>query len=232
VLDAFLNESIQEAVVKRVIPRVAAAIAAIVLIPAAAQAQTAGRFSVAGTLDYARITDDESFLGSGLGAAGTFGWRVTDATALEIEVGRTRHVRDLDLYAVAHDQQGRPEPIPYTQRWQGTATFAIASIAHSFGSGSVRPVVWGGGGLMTHGGTLRGPVTAPQVPPGFTLQPGDADTRRGASANALTIDGGAGVDVRVASRVTLRPFAGLRLANTGNFGPKYVIRTGVRICFQ
>lgn len=217
---------------KKVTPRLAAAIAAMALIPGAASAQTPGRWSVAGTLDYARITDDESFLGSGVGAAGTLGWRLSDRTSLELEVGRTRHVRDLDLYAVVHDAQGRPEPIPYTQRWQGTATFAIASIARRFGSGPVRPVVWGGAGMMTHGGTLRGPVAAPQVPPGFTLQPGDADTRRGASSNALTVDGGAGVDIRVASRVTLRPFAGLRLANTGNFGPKYVVRTGVRVGFQ
>lgn len=218
---------------KRFSPGIAAAIAAIALIPAAAQAQPApGRFSVGGTLDYSRITGEESFLGSGLGAAGTFGWRFTDATALEVEVGRTRHVRDLDFHAVVTDAQGRTEAIPYTQRWQGTATFALASVAHTFGSGAVRPVVWGGGGLMTHGGTLRGPVNFPQVPPGFTLQPGDGDTQRGASSHALTIDGGLGVDIRVASRVTLRPFAGLRLANTSGVGPKYVVRTGIRVGFH
>lgn len=212
--------------------RLAAVIAAVAGVPALASAQPAGRFSVAGGVDYARITDDESFLGSGLGVAGTVGWRFTDATSLEVEVGRTRHVRDLDFFAVVHDARGNVDAIPYTQRWQGTATFAIASVAHTFGSGSIRPVVWGGGGLMTHGGTLRGPVVAPQVPPGFTLQPGDAGTAKGGPSHALAIDGGVGVDVRVAPRVMLRPFAGLRLANTGGVGPKYVIRTGVRVGFQ
>jgi hypothetical protein len=210
----------------------AVAVAVIGLIPTTARAQSNSRFTIGGVVDYARITDDESFLGSGVGAAGSFGWRFTDATSLEVEVGRTRHVRDLNLYAVAHDAQGRPEAFPYTQRWQGTSTFVVASVAHAFGSGSVRPVVWGGGGFMTDGGTERGPVIVPQIPAGFTLQPGDLETHRGASSHALTADGGIGVDVRVAPRVTLRPFAGVRLANTANVGPKYVVRTGVRIGFQ
>ena len=92
-------------------------------------------------------------------------------------------------------------------------------------------MVWGGAGWMSHGGTRRGPVVAPQVPPGFTLQPGDAETRQGASSKAAVADGGVGVELRVAPRITVRPFAGFRLANTGDGGPKYVIRTGVRIGF-
>ena len=155
-----------------------------------------------------RITDDESFLGSGIGASGSVGWRFTDATSLEIEAGRTRHRRDLGLFAVVRDAQGRTDAIPYTQRWEGTATFVVASVAHTFGSGSVRPVVWGGGGVMTHGGTVRGPVIAPQVPPGYTLQPGDADTRRGSKSNGLVADGGIGVDVRVARAGDAAPVRG------------------------
>lgn len=209
-----------------------AAIATIALTARGGYAQPSPRFSVGGTLEYARITDDESFLGAGIGGAGHVGWWMTDATALEIEAGRTRHVRDFGLFAVVRDAQGRTEAIPYTQRWQGAATFVIASVAHTFGSGPVRPVLWGGGGLMTHGGTLRGPVVAPQIPPGFTLQPGDADTRRGASTKAMAIDGGFGLDIRVAPRVILRPFAGLRLVNTENVGPKYVVRSGLRVGFR
>lgn len=210
----------------------AAAIAAIALAPRPGHAQSAGRFSGGGTIEYARITEDDGFLGAGFGGAGHAGWWLTDATALEIEVGRTRHIRDLGLFAVVRDGQGRTEAVPYTQRWEGTATFVVASIAHAFGSGAVRPVVWGGVGAMTHGGTSRGPLTAPQAPPGFSLQPGDGDTRRGASSNGLTLDGGFGFDVRVAPRVTLRPFAGLRLVNTGNVGPKYIVRSGVRVGFR
>jgi hypothetical protein len=46
------------------------------------------------------------------------------------------------------------------------------------------------------------------------------------------MDGGGGVDIRLAGPVTIRPFAGLRLVNTGNFGPKYIIRTGARIAVR
>ena len=204
---------------------------------AAAMAQTAraqgpGRIGVGGTIDYARMTDDESLLGDGFGGAASVRWRFTEATALELEVGRTRHRRDFDTFAVAQDAQGRIQPIAYTRRWEGTATFVIASVAHTFGSGSVRPVLWGGGGLMFDGGTRRGPVVAPQPPPGFSLEPLGFATEQGASSKALVADGGAGVEVRVASRVTVRPFAGLRLTSAEQVGPKYIVRTGVRIGFQ
>lgn len=208
------------------------AIGVVAVMPAMAGAQPTGRIGLAGTIDYARMTDDESLLGSGIGAAGSVRWRITGATGLEVEVGRTRHVRDLNLFAVAHDAQGRFEPVPYTARWEGTATFLVASVAHSFGAGRARPVLWGGGGFMSHGGTRRGPVAAPQPPPGFSLQPGDAQTRQGADSKALLADGGFGIDVRVAPRITVRPFAGLRLTSAGQIGPKYIVRTGVRIGFQ
>jgi hypothetical protein len=211
---------------------VAVAVVTLCLVPRAGSAQPNRRLLAGGSIEYARITDDESFLGSGLGAAGTVGWRFTDATSLEVEAGRTRHRRDLGLFAVARDAQGRLDALPYTQRWEGTATFVVASVAHAFGSGSVRPVVWGGGGFMRHGGTVRGPVVAPQVPAGFSLQPGDAETRRDGKSHGMVADGGFGVDVRVAPRITLRPFAGLRLTNTDNVGPKYVVRTGIRVGFQ
>lgn len=199
--------------------------------PCPAGAQDARKLSITGAIDYTRITDDESFLGAGLGGAGGIQWRLTDATAVEVEIGRARHVRDLGSFAVAQDAQGRLTPIPYTRRWQGTATFVIASISHAFGAGRAQPVIWGGGGLMSHGGTRRGPVVAPQVPAGYTLQPGELDTVEGRSTTALTFDGGTGLDVRIAEKIAVRPFVGLRFSRTGNFGPKYIIRSGVRIGF-
>jgi hypothetical protein len=206
---------------------------AIVLgISGPAMAQSPGRLGVAGTIEYARITDDESLLGSGIGGAGSARWRLTDSTGLEFEAGLTRHVRDLHLFAVARDAQGRLEPVPFTERWEGTATFVIASVAHTFGSGRARPVAWGGGGLMSHGGTRRGPVIAPQAPPGFSLQPGDGQIRQGASSKAAVADGGFGVEIRVAPSITVRPFAGLRLTSAEQVGPKYIVRTGVRVGFQ
>ena len=201
-------------------------------MPGVARAQSTGRLSAAGTIEYARITDDESLLGAGIGGAGGVAWRLTDATALEIEAGRTRHVRDFHRVAVAVDGQGGFQQVPLVQRWEGAGTFVIASVAHAFGSGRARPVLWGGGGVMSHGGTRRGPVALPQVPPGFALQPLDTETIEGESSRALVADGGAGLEVRLAPRVSVRPFVGVRFANTGNVGPKYVIRTGVRVGFR
>jgi hypothetical protein len=43
------------------------------------------------------------------------------------------------------------------------------------------------------------------------------------------MDGGAGVDIDLGDRLVLRPFAGLRLVDTGNVGPKYILRGGARI---
>ena len=206
-------------------------IAVVVAISRPANAQSSGRLGFAGSIDYSRITDDESLLGDGLGGAASVLWRFTEATGLEVEVGLTHHVRDLGLFAVAQDAQGRIEPVPYTRRWEGTATFVVASVAHTFGSGRARPVLWGGGGFMSHGGTRRGPVVAPQAPPGFALQPLGLETQEGASSNALVADGGIGIDVRVAPKISVRPFAGLRLTSAEQVGPKYIVRGGVRIGF-
>jgi len=195
-------------------------------------AQPSGRLSATGTIEYARITEDDGYLGAGFGGAGGLQFRLTDATSVELEVGRERHVRDLGFSAVAYDAQGRPEPFPFTERWEGTATFVLGLVSHTFGSARVRPVVWGGGGLMAHGGTSRGPLTFPQVRPGFTLQPGSLDSRTGRSSTALVVDGGIGADVRLTDRLTVRPFGGLRLANTGNVGPKYIVRSGARIAYR
>ena len=82
---------------------------------------------------------------------------------------------------------------------------------------------------MHHGGTSSILVSTPQIPPGYTLQEGELITGRGPGSDALVVDGGAGVEVNLTDRVGVRPFAGLRLVSTGNFGPKYIIRGGVRL---
>jgi hypothetical protein len=214
----------------------ASAFAIVLALPQALLAQPNGRVSVVGTIEHARITEDDGYLGAGFGGAGGLQFHLTDATSVEIEIGQEKHVRDLGFFALAYGSQGRQGPFqafPYTERWEGTATFVLALISRTFGSARARPVIWGGGGLMSHGGTLRRPLTLPQVPPGLALQPGDEpETRRGSRSNAFAMDGGVGVDVRFTNRITARPFAGLRLVNTGNFGPKYVIRSGARIGFH
>lgn len=206
--------------------------AAVVIIcrpPQALSAQSDGSLSVVGTVEHTRITEDDGFLGDGFGGAFGVEFHLTAATSLEVEFGQQRHVRNLDLFAVAHDPQGRLMPLPYTEQWKGTATFILGLVSHAFGSARARPVVWGGVGLMSHGGTLRWPLVMPKVPSGFELQAFDAQTRRGRVSRAFAMDGGAGVDAGLTRRLTLRPFVGLRLASTGNFGPKYIVRTGARI---
>lgn len=200
-------------------------------LPRASLAQP-GRLSAVGTVEYARITEDDGYLGAGVGGAGGLQFHLTDATSVEVEIGLERHVRDLGFFALARDAQNRIQPVPYTEQWTGTATYVLGLVSHTFGSARARPVIWGGGGLMSHGGTSRGPLTLPEVPPGFTLEPIDTEVRRGRSSKAFAMDGGGGVDIRLAGPVTIRPFAGLRLVNTGNFGPKYVIRTGARIAVR
>jgi hypothetical protein len=200
--------------------------------PSTLSAQSDGRLSVVGAIEHARITEDDAYLGAGFGATGGVQYHLTEATSVGVEISRERHVRDFGLFAVAHDAGGRSEVVPYTRRWKGAATFALGVVSHAFGSARARPVMWIGGGMMAHGGTSRGPLALPQAPPGFTLQPGDVQTSRSRSAIAVAADGGVGVDVRLPGRVTAGPFVGLRLVNTGNFGPKYIIRSGVWIRFR
>jgi hypothetical protein len=208
-------------------PIVCAALLSLVL-PAVSFAQD-GRWRAAGAVEYAHITEDDGFLGSGPGVSGAVEVRLTGATAVGLEVGAMRHVRDLSFHAVALDPDGRIEAFPYTERWEGTATFVVATVSHAFTSARVRPVLWGGAGVMWHGGTSRGPLTMPAIPPGYTLQGDVGVTREGRSSSGAAVDGGAGVDIDVVDRMAVRPYVGLRLVNTENVGPKYIVRVGARV---
>jgi len=200
--------------------------------PSTVSAQSDGRLSVVGAVEYARITEDDAYLGAGFGAMGGLRYHLTEATSVGVEVSREHHVRDFGLFAVAHDAGGRPEAIPYTRRWKGDATFVLGVVSHAFGSARARPVVWVGAGMMAHGGTSRGPLALPQAPSGFTLQAQDIETSQGHSVTAVAADGGFGADVRLPGRITAGPFVGVRLVNTANFGPKYIIRGGAWIAFR
>jgi hypothetical protein len=204
----------------------------ILAAPAAALAQSRPGPSIVGEIEYARITEDDGYLGAGIGGGGGVRFHLTDATSVGVEVSRSHHVRDLGLYAVAYDGAGRPEPFPFTVRWEGNATWLLGTISHTFGSARVRPLVWGGGGMMWHDGTSSHPLRVPQIPAGFTLQPGTLESRRGETVSAFAADGGVGIEVWLSDRWALAPFAGLRLANTGNFGPKYIVRGGARVIFR
>src|SRR6476659_3703896 len=110
------------------------AVASFVLLAApAAWAQSRPAPSIVGEIEYARITEDDGFLGSGVGAGGGVRFHLTDATSLGVDLSRTHHVRDLGLYAVGFDASGRSEAFPYTQRWEGTATWLLGTLSHAFG---------------------------------------------------------------------------------------------------
>jgi hypothetical protein len=188
-----------------------------------------GPWRVTGSAEYARITEDDGFLGAGPGVSGGVEFALTDATTIGVDGGMTRHIRDLGFHAIAFDADGRPVPLAYTLRWEGTARFVMLTVAHAFGTTSIRPVVWSGAGWMSHGGTSSRPLTMPQVPPGYILQDDPGVARQGRGVTAFAFEGGGGIDVEVTPRVTVRPFAALRLANTGNVGPKYIIRSGARV---
>jgi hypothetical protein len=209
-----------------------AAAFALAALPAAAAAQSGPRPTIVGEVDYTRITEDDGYLGAGIGGGGGVRFHLTDATSVGVEVGRTHHVRDLGLYAVGFDANGRIDAFPYTRRVEGNATWLLGTISHAFGSARVRPLLWGGGGMMWHGGTTSAPRTMPVVAAGFVLQPHDLDSGRGPSVSALAGDGGIGVEVRASRKLSLVPFAGLRFANTANTGPKYIVRSGLRVVFR
>ena len=198
----------------------------------AVSAQSDGRVSVVSAIEHARVTEDDAYLGAGFGVMGGLRYHLTEATSVSVEISREQHVRDFGLFAIAHDAGGRSEVIPYIRRWKGAATFVLGVMSHAFGSARVRPVIWIGGGMMAHGGTSRGPLALPQVPPGFTLQPHSIETKKDEGVVAVAADSGFGVDVRLPGRMSAGPFVGLRLISTGNFGPKYIVRGGVQFGFR
>ena len=65
----------------------------LLLLASPLSAQTVGRLSIVGTIEYARITEDDGFLGAGAGAAGGVQLQLTDGTSVALEMGAERHVR-------------------------------------------------------------------------------------------------------------------------------------------
>lgn len=209
---------------------------------AAAGAQPANRLGLGGGIEYANITEDDGFLGDGLGWTANVEWRWTRNTAVEFELSRERHVREGRAGTVFAQSDGSLVPYSFTWRWEGTATFLFGTVTRTFGAWRVRPLLFGGGGLMRHPGTMS--ITTDFSPSGepFALppdvpapeaeaapDPGARLYHRGRGATAAAIEGGGGLAVRAGERLVVRPYAALRLATTGNYGPKYIIRSGLRV---
>jgi hypothetical protein len=180
-------------------------------------------------IDYAHITEDDAFLGDGLGWTARVEWRLTRNTALEFELSRERHLREGEAGTGFLQPDGSFVPYFFRWRWEGTATFLMGTVTRAFGDSRVRPMIWGGGGLLHHPGTVYSTTGLSQLPPETELPPGFEESRQGRGVTAAAIEGGAGAGVRTGDYLVVRPYAALRLANTGNYGPKYIIRSGVRV---
>lgn len=111
--------------------------------PAAAGAQTGGRWLAGAGAGIARTWDDESMLGAGVLMEGRLGWALTEKT--QIELGITH--------------------IPYERRFEsgvateGRSIFTGLALKYDFTRGRVRPFVLAGYGLNQHRGTREHPST-------------------------------------------------------------------------
>jgi hypothetical protein len=118
----------------------------------------------------------------------------------------------------------------------------MGTVTRAFGDSRVRPMIWGGGGLLRHPGTMSSatdfsPAGEPFILPPWLPAPeaelapdfGARLQSRGPGVTAAAIESGVGAAVSATDHLVVRPYATLRLANTGNYGPKYIIRSGVRV---
>jgi hypothetical protein len=197
--------------------------------PAPAGAQPASRWFAAGAVELARTTEDDGFLGSGPGWSAGLGLRLTSKTSVTIEVGGERHVRNLRHGFTVTDATGRLHTLFADTRWDGTGSFAIGAVSRTLGRGRARPVVWGGGGWLWHGGTRYIVVRRDELPPGAEPPGWIYQDTTGRAVNAPVVEGGGGVEFEAGARLAVRPYASLRLIGTDNEGPKYVVRYGMSV---
>jgi len=199
------------------VPREAAAQDA----PPASSAGTAGRVSVFGSLGYNGQWDDESRLGQAIGVNGGVGYRLSKRIWIEGMVTRLEHRRDLLFYAVTHDSAGSPMATPAPATLTGSATYLLGQVRLLFSTSRVQPYVAGAFGVMHYSGNGWGAV--------FPPVPGQPTGPSGVSVTTPAMGGTGGVDVVVNRRVTIGPYFGLLISNTGETGTKSALHGGVRI---
>lgn len=197
--------------------------------PSAADAQPRHRLGVSGAVEFAHTTADDSFLGAGLGWSTGLDLRLTPSTNFGLDVGAERQVRDFRFAIPVTLPDGSFSTYFVGSRSEGTALFFTARLSHAFGRASVRPVIWGGAGLMHYLGGRYRVTDQPTLPPGATLPADFVNTDRGPAVTAGVTEGGAGLEVALHGRFAVTPYGSLRLASSGNAGPKYIIRTGVSV---
>lgn len=195
-------------------------------------AQTS-RVRLTGALEFVHTTADDGGLGRGAGWSGGLEFALTPSTSVGFDAGAERYGRD-SRFGVGLTVPGRPvEPYFYDSSSRGTAVYVMARIAHAFTSGSVRPMIFGGVGLMHDGGSTTRLTPAPgQVIPDSGQVPQFAAEQHGEAVSALASEGGAGFNVRVNTGLSIDPYIGFRFVRTGNAGPKYVVRSGAAVAVR
>lgn len=118
-------------------------LAAVVLLPAHAFAQTSSRISAGIDLGVARTWTDESLAGAGLVAGGRAGFDLTDRTSLELSVTRIAHDRDFE---------GSPVSV------SGRSLYTGLTLKHDFARGAARPFIVAGYGINQYESTWVDPA--------------------------------------------------------------------------
>ena len=108
------------------------------LLPAAAQAQTASRWSGGVDVGAARTWDDESFIGTGLLTGARIGFDLTDRTTAEVSVTGLPHHRRFEQSPVEVD---------------GRSIVTGLTLKHDFRRAGLRPYVLAGYGVNQHSRT-------------------------------------------------------------------------------
>lgn len=205
----------------------AVVILAALVVPPPAWSQVEHRLGVTGSLEFAHTTADDGFLGSGAGWSAGLDVRLTPTTSVAVDAGAERHVREFRFGTAVTLPDGSLVPHFLRSRSDGTAMFLMTRLVHAFGRAAVRPVIWAGVGVMRAPGTRHRITNESPLPPGTSLPPGFVADDRGPAVTAGVSEGGGGLEIAWRAGWTVTPYAALRLAGTGNVGPKYILRTGL-----
>jgi hypothetical protein len=168
---------------------IAAVVAALAAAAPAARAQAAEGQTVRliGGAGWMSLWDDETMLGRGVLASGGIAMPIGDRLSAEGEISAARHHRDAGYLAA-----------------EGTPIFAIGRASYRFGdpSATTRPFASAGFGVIHSTGQF---TTRSVVPDdrGFPVE--GPSTRRDWSITKPVFELGAGLSIRSAPRVVIRP---------------------------
>jgi hypothetical protein len=185
-------------------------VALLLIFPAVSAAQgrppQAGP-EVFGTLAVGWLNDDEGSLGNGVDIGGGVGYRWPGPVAIEVQLGRLEAERRFESGV----------------EFDATLLHVTGRLLYHFSVGDNEPYVGGAVGLTRFERTSIFPVLVPG-PAGPPVRVGDEVSRR--DGTEVTWGGVAGLRVRAANRIHVRPEAAMLVTAPGNF---VVVSVGVKI---